>query len=501
MKRSLPNRREFFKSSTLAGVGFWVVGTAATAESNSPNEKVRFACIGVGGKGKEEAHDSAHFGDLVAICDIDDDVLGKIGDAHPKAKRFQDWRDLFDEMAKDIDAVTISTPDHSHAMIAAAAMRLGKHVYVQKPLTHTLYEARTLAQIAQETKVATQMGNQGTAGSNLRKTAAMIKAGMLGPVTEVHVWTNRPIWPQGIPRGEEKPIPRPVHWKLFLGPAPYRPFADNYHPFNWRGWWDFGTGSLGDMACHTMNLPFMALDLRNPSSVQAESTGHNSDSYPSKSRVTYEFPETIRPALKMFWYDGGVKPNHELMAGFQETETEKTPIDSKSDERKSDDRKSDSVQEDAKSAAAATADVRADESKSSDGKSSAVSRRRRANTVNSGAIIIGEKGKLYVPGDYGEGKIQLSGVDEIEADYIESPGHFAEWVREIKGGAQATSNFPHYAVPLTETVLLGNLAIWMATEPNTPGKKIEWDAKNLTATNAPEVAELIKREYHGGYTL
>ena len=169
MKRSLPNRREFFKSSTLAGVGFWVVGTAATAESNSPNEKVRFASIGVGGKGKEEAHDSAHFGDLVAICDIDDDVLGKIGDAHPKAKRFQDWRNLFDEMAKDIDAVTISTPDHSHAMIAAAAMRLGKHVYVQKPLTHTLYEARTLAQIAQETKVATQMGNQGTAGSNFAR--------------------------------------------------------------------------------------------------------------------------------------------------------------------------------------------------------------------------------------------------------------------------------------------------------------------------------------------
>jgi predicted dehydrogenase len=178
-------------------------------------------------------------------------------------------------------------------------MRLGKHAFVQKPLAHSLYEARMLAKIAKEQKVATQMGNQHTADSNLRRTAAMIKAGVLGPIKEVHVWTNRPIWPQGIARAEAKPAPRQLHWKLFIGPAVYRPFAENYHPFNWRGWWDFGTGSLGDMACHTMNMPFMALDLRNPLSVQAETTGHKRDSYPSKSKITYEFGPTIRPALKM----------------------------------------------------------------------------------------------------------------------------------------------------------------------------------------------------------
>jgi predicted dehydrogenase len=484
MTRLPANRRQFLKSSTLAGMGVFVAGTAAAA-SNSPNSVVRFACIGVGGKGKEEARDSAKYGDVVAICDIDDDVLGKIGEAHPKAKRFQDWRDLLDEMGDSIDAVTISTPDHSHAMIAAAAMRLGKHVYVQKPLTHNLYEARTLAQIARDTKVATQMGNQGTAGSTLRKTAAMIRAGIVGPVKEVHVWTNRPIWPQGIARGENKPTPKPVHWKLWIGPAPYRPFADNYHPFNWRGWWDFGTGSLGDMACHTMNMPFMALDLQNPSHVQAETTGHNRDSYPSKSKITYEFPATIRPALKMYWYDGGVKPSHELLAAFQGAEGEKTASDRK-DDKQGDDQKTDADQKD---------------SKSTEAKSSSESKNSNARISKSGSLIIGEKGMLYAPGDYAEVKVQLSGVDEIDADYIESPGHFAEWVREIKGGEQATSNFPHYAVPLTETVLLGNLAIWMATEPNTPGTRIEWDAKNLTATNAPELAEIIKSEYHGGYSL
>src|SRR5262245_37619492 len=382
-KRYPSDRRQFLKTSALAGVGFWV-SAAAAAESTSPNEKIRFACIGVGGKGKEEARDSARFGDVVAICDVDDDILGKIGEAHPKARRWQDWRDMFDEMADGIDAVTVGTPDHSHAVIAAAAMRLGKHVYVQKPLTHTLYEARTLAQIARETKVATQMGNQGTAASALRKTAAMIRGGVVGPVKEVHVWTNRPIWPQGIARAEAKPAPKALHWKLWLGPAPYRPFAENYHPFNWRGWWDFGTGSLGDMACHTMNMPFMALDLRNPASVQAETTGHNRDGYPSKSKITYEFPATSRPALKMFWSDGAVKPSRDLMAAFQATEAASPAADAKADEKKSD----------------AQADA-----KSSDAKSS-TARQRRSGISNSGALIVGEKGMLYAPGDYAEGKIQ-----------------------------------------------------------------------------------------------
>jgi hypothetical protein len=345
------------------------------------------------------------------------------------------------------------------------------------------------------------MGNQGTAGRNLRRTAAMIKAGVLGQVKEVHVWTNRPIWPQGIARGDAKPIPKPVHWNLFLGPAPNRPFADNYHPFNWRGWWDFGTGSLGDMACHTMNMPFMALDLRNPVSVQAETTGHNRDSYPSKSRITYEFPATNRPGLKMFWSDGGVKPSHDLLAAFQVAEAETAASDSKLNEQQSENRKSASAPNDAKASDAATTDLHSTPDKNAHGQLSSGSPRRRGGIANSGAIVIGERGMLYAPGDYAEEKIVLSGVDEMDATFVESPGHFAEWVREIKGGEQATSNFPHYAVPLTETVLLGNLAIWLANEPNMPGKKIEWDAEKLAATNAPELSDLIKREYHNGYTL
>ncbi|HEY2881598.1 MAG TPA: Gfo/Idh/MocA family oxidoreductase [Pirellulales bacterium] len=468
------NRRQFITTSALAGAGFWVSETPA-AESNSPNEKIRFACIGVGGKGQEEARDSAKAGDVVAICDIDDDVLGKIGDAHPKAKRFQDWRDMFDEIADGIDAVTVSTPDHSHAVIAAAAMRLGKHVYVQKPLTHSLWEARQLAQIARETKVATQMGNQGTAGKVLRKSAAMLKAGVIGPVKEVYVWTNRPIWDQGIERPAAAPAPKALHWKLFIGPAAYRPFGAGYHPFKWRGWWDFGTGSLGDMACHTMNLPFMSLDLRNPATVQAETTGHNGDSYPSKSKITYEFPTTIRPPVKMVWSDGAVKPPRELLEAFKPDQVDNSG--SKAGAKKGADAKGDAADQ------------------------AAQPRQPRGRYSDSGAIFVGEKGMLYAPGDYAEKKIQLSGVDEIDADFIESPGHFAEWVREIKGGDMCTSNFPHYAVPLTETVLLGNLAIWLAKEANTPGKKIEWDAKNLTATNAPEVAHLIKPELHNGYSL
>jgi predicted dehydrogenase len=363
-------------------------------------------------------------------------------------------------------------------------MKLGKHAFVQKPLTHSIWEARMLGQIAHDQNVATQMGNQHTADNNLRHSAAMIKAGLLGPVKEVHVWTNRPIWPQGIPRAEAKPAPSQMHWNLYLGPAAYRPFADSYHPFNWRGWWDFGTGSLGDMACHTVNMPFMALDLRNPTSVQAVTTGHNRDSYPSKSQITFEFPATDRhPDLKLFWTDGAVKPM-ELLANFK-PEPENTKSGRKSAKSDGDAKKADSD-------AQAADDKKAEEKKAA----------RRPRYSDSACIVVGEKGMLYAPGDYAEGKIQLSGgLEEIPVEFPESPGHWNEWVAAIKGGPPAMSNFPNYAVPLTETILLGNLAIWAATEPDVPGKKIDWDAKNLTAKNAPEVAEVIKPVYRAGYSL
>lgn len=429
---SQSSRRSFLKGAALGGLG--VLATAEGAWAQEPSsERVRFACIGVGGKGDSDTADAARLGNVVAICDVDDNTLASAKRKYPNARVYNDYRRLLDEMGRDIDAVTVSTPDHTHAPAAAMAMRMGKHCFCQKPLTHSIYEARRLSEIAREMKVATQMGNQGTASSDLRKNAAQVRAGALGTVREVHVWTNRPIWPQGGPRPAIAPIPPNLHWLLWLGPAMRRPYGAGYHSFNWRGWWDFGTGALGDMACHTVNMAYMALDLRDPTSVEAQTSGHNGDSYPKWSQIQFEFPANgNRPPVTLFWYDGGKKPPEELLEG----------------EKLSD----------------------------------------------SGSLIVGDKGKLYSAGDYGGGK--FLGVTSLpEVSFPQSPGHFEEFVRAIKGGPAAMSNFPDYAGPLTETILLGNLAVWA------DGKKIEWDARNLRAKNAPEVHRIIVPEYRLGYTL
>lgn len=451
------NRRDFLKTTATIGASYWIAESAFAVAGESPLERIRFACIGVGGKGESDTDDAGRYGDVVAICDVDDERLAKAAEKYPKAEKFKDWRKLLDKMHNGIDAVTVSTPDHSHASAAATSMRLGKHAFVQKPLTHSIYEARVLADIAREQNIATQMGNQGTALPALRKAAAMIQAGVLGPVKEVYVWTNRPIWPQGGPRSAEKSPPSQLDWDLFVGPAPFRPYGDHYHPFDWRGWWDFGTGALGDMGCHLMNMPFMALDLRNPISVQAETTGHNRDSFPTKSRVTYQFAATDkRPLLVMHWLDGGHLPPQELLESFYSSGN--TPP------------------RDAKNHA------------------------EPLKYIDNGALIIGEKGMLYSPSSNGS-EFQLSGVEEVPVSFREPINHFEEFVLAAKGGKPAVSNFPDYSVPLTETVLLGNLAIWAANEPDVPGKKIEWDAKSLAATNAPELAALIRREPRAGYSL
>ncbi len=240
----LTDRRRFLKSTALTGVGVFVAGKAAAEDSKSPNERIRFACIGVGGKGGSDSRDAAEHGDIVAICDIDDNTLEKAGSRFfTKAARYNDFRKMLDEMGKNIDAVTVSTPDHMHAPASALAMRMGKACFTQKPLTRTIWEARELGKIAAEMQVATQMGNQGTAANSLRKTSAVIQSGAIGNVKDVHVWTNRPIWPQGGGRPPEAPVPSNVHWDLWLGCAPPRPYAPGYHPFAWRGWWDFGSGA------------------------------------------------------------------------------------------------------------------------------------------------------------------------------------------------------------------------------------------------------------------
>lgn len=442
-----PTRRQFLQTTTAAGFGYWVAAGATAKESQSPNEQIAMASIGIEGKGRSDSADAARLGRMVAICDVDDKRLERAGrrNGFEGARKFNDFRKMLDEMGRSIDAVTVSTPDHIHAPAAAMAMRMGKHCFVQKPLTHSIHEARVLAELARKHKVATQMGNQGSASDALRRSVTFIRAGGLGQVSEVHIWTNRPIWPQGLDRPPPMDPPSQLHWDLWIGPAPVRPYAelrepdkqsrrkDVYHPFSWRGWWDFGTGALGDIACHTMNMPFRALDLRNPVSVQAETAGHNKDSFPSWSIITYQFAATLaRTALKLVWYDGGKFPPDEVLDG-------------------------------------------------------------RTPSRGGGTVVIGSRGKLH-----GE-NYQSLGVAESEIKFTKSPGHFEEWVRAIRGGEPAMSNFPDYAAPLTETALLGNLAVWVASSGK--GPNVEWDAANRKVKNLPGLEGLIERKYRAGYSL
>ncbi len=435
------NRRKFLKTTAVVGAGYFAAAGLRADDSNSPNEQVNIASIGVGGKGDSDSRDAGNHGNLVAICDIDERNLRKKGIAFPKAKQFRDYRKMLDEIGKSIDAVTVSTPDHSHAPASLMAMRMGKHCFTQKPMTHSIEEARLMGEVAKEMKVKTQMGNQGTANDSLREMVAVIQTGVLGKVSEVHVWTNRPVWPQGKDVDLSNPASKPayVDWDLFLGPAKKRPYHQAIHPFKWRGFWDYGTGALGDMACHTLNMPFMALELYDPTSVQAETDGHDGVTYPGYSIIDFAFPANEnRPAVKLVWYDGKKLPPESLLNG--------------------------------------------------------------AKMHQSGALIIGDKGSLYAPGDYAERGMTLHGVDKPKVEWVKSPGHFIEWIRAIKGGEPAVSNFAEYAGPLTETILLGNLALAGAKEPGR-GKKIEWDSKNLVATNAPEVMHIVKKEYHNGFTI
>jgi predicted dehydrogenase len=457
MKRST-HRREFLRHSAAAGAGLWFFG-GTSAWSRSANETVQVAIIGVGGRGA--AHVAAipkAGGRIVALCDVDDHNLAHAGDQHPDAHKYHDFRRMLDERHKDIDAVVIATPDHTHAVAAVAAMKLGKHVYCEKPLTRTIAEARVLTETAAQQKVATQMGNQGHSGENTRRIVEIVRSGALGPIREVHAWTNRPIWPQGQDRPSRRDTPPEcLHWDLWLGPAPERPFVANqreryrdadgklkerekqvYHPFAWRGWWDFGTGALGDMACHILDPAYWALDLKNPTAVEAEGEPHKPESAPNWQIVRYEFPARGElPPVKLTWYDGGKKPPEELIEGEKMQE--------------------------------------------------------------GGSLLIGEKGKLYIPNDYGGRHIllprdQFKDYQAPEPTLPRSPGHHADFLAACKDPSRpACSNFA-YAGPLTEMVLLGVVAFRC-------GKRIEWDATNLRATNCSEADEFIRPVYRQGWSL
>lgn len=429
-------RRQFLQTSAAVGAGVWLSGSLYARPTRMKQERIQIACVGIGGKGRSDSNDARRTGEVVAICDIDDDNLRRGSRPFPNAKQYNDFREMLSEMGDKIDAVTVSTPDHSHAVIAITAMQMGKHCFCQKPLTHSIWEARQMREVAAKTGLCTMMGNQGTAHDGLRQAANLIQNGHLGTVSEVHVWTDRPIWPQGVERPPAEEVPSTVHWDQWLGPAAERPYSSKYHPFAWRGFWDFGTGALGDMACHTLNMPFMGLDLRDPLSVEAESSGHNKESYPAKSKIVFEFGERNgRAPVKLTWYDGGNTPDASLFEGA-EHEFAKT-----------------------------------------------------------GSLIIGEKGKLYSWGDYGEEFEVFGGVTKPNLiEFEKSPGHFDEWIRHINGGQPARSNFVDYSGPLTETILLGNLAIWS-------GEKVMWDAETMTPKDKPELMKIVHPSFREGFEI
>ncbi len=455
------SRRQFLRYSAVTGT----VALAVPYVGNvlGANERINVACVGVGGKGDSDSNATANCGgNIVALCDVDANTLNKKAQKFPEAKKYRDFRKLFAEMEKDIDAVTVSIPDHMHGLVTATAMRLGKHVYCQKPLVQTVYEARLMRQLAKEKHVATQMGNQGSAANGLRRAVEVIQAGIIGPVHELHVWSNRPIWPQGVdrPAGED-PVPATLDWDLWLGTANQRPFKnDVYHPFKWRGWYDFGCGALGDMACHTVNMPFRALKLGYPDVIECESTSDmHPETFPLTSRIRFEFParEDMAP-LKFWWYDGN--PNSPT--------TKRPPTE-------------------------ATKEIV----------------EMRDKLPGSGCLLIGEKGKLFSPDDYGtqffvllkEEKDYTSGNDHpackaVPQSIPRSPGHNQEWFNAMKAGKPelAYSNFD-IAAYLTETILLGCVALRHGV-----GKRIDWDGPNAKAKNA-DLSHLTRRQHRAGWEV
>ena len=478
------------KTAALTGVGYWAMAGNESKAQPLANDKMGLAGFGVGGKGDSDVSSGANHCDVVVICDVDKRTLARAQEKYPKAKAFTDYRVAFEEMEKSFDVVTVSTPDHMHTCISLRAMRAKKHCYTQKPMTRSIYEARLMGTVAREMGVCTQMGNQGSGGNGLRSGAAQVKAGVLGTIKAVHVWSNRPVWAQGPNRREsldqyaakvkeEQPNEadnliamkkreldralQNLEWDLWLGTAPERPFWPKiYHSFEWRGWWDFGSGALGDMACHTVNLPYAACDLKFPTSVVAKTTGHDFDSYPAKSEIKFEFPATdSRPAIEFYWYDGKQLPPQEVLSKYNKN----IPA--------------------------------------------------MNNPNNSGALIIGEKGAMFSPDDYGgswnlidNNGEKMEALPDSQISYVRNrDGHDGEFYRAIRENkpSECFSNFPDYAGPLTETILLGNLAVWAASEAGEWGEKVEWDAKALKVTNASslktDVGKLVTPKYRGDHRL
>ena len=449
------SRRKFV--STAAAVSAFTIvprHVLGGVKYKAPSEKLNVAGVGVGGMGGGNIKRCSGE-NIVALCDVDSNYAKGTFKSYPKAKTYSDYRKMFDKQ-KDIDAVVIATPDHTHAVIAMAAIKAGKHVYVQKPLTFTVKEARLLTEAAREAGVATQMGNQGRSGEGARLITEWINDGAIGEVTEVDAWTNRPIWRQGMPRPEgNHAVPDSMDWDLWIGPAPMRLYHPAYHPKFWRGYWDFGTGALGDMACHVIDPVFMALDLKYPTSFEASRANElaikgiswgkivkEPDSYPAACKVHYEFPKRgDKPAVTLNWYDGGLLPRRP--EGLEDS--------------------------------------------------------RRLGDGGSGLIFHGTKAKIMC-GCYGSSpriipETRMRSYKRPEKTIERVPeGHEQNWINACKGGKKACSNF-EVSGPLAETVLAGNLAIRF------PGKKIKWDGDNMKVTNNAQADAHVHREYRKGWSL
>ena len=445
MSRSDITRRNFVGDVVAAGAAFSIVPRHVLGGRGfrAPSDTLNVVCVGVGGMGQSDVRGMAEQ-NLVAFADVDWRSADKTFQAYPTVKRYKDWREMFDKEQKNFDAVTVSTPDHSHTAVAMAALKLGKHVYVQKPLARTLGEVRALkAEAAKRPKQSTIMGNQGHAAEGMRLMREWMEAGAIGNVKEVHCWTDRPIWPQGKNRpSEAHNVPPTMDWNLWLGPAADRPYHPSYAPFNWRGWWDFGTGAMGDMACHMMDAAFWALELKYPTRITPESTPLFVETAPLASRITYDFPANgKRGPITLVWRDGNITPPRP----FDWPEQKPWPFDS------------------------------------------------------SAQLWIGDKGTM-IAGTYAENprltddaKHKALMANPPAQKYPRTRGVYGEWVDAIKGGTQPGSNFAGHAGELTEMIVLGNLAVRM-------GRTLELNPETGAITNVTVPAEYMTPAYRPGWS-
>ncbi|MDQ3843770.1 MAG: Gfo/Idh/MocA family oxidoreductase [Bacteroidota bacterium] len=470
------SRRSFIRNTALTAAGFMIVPRHVLGKGFlAPSDRLTVAGIGAGGKGESDLANFFKSGkaDIAYLCDVDDRRAAKSVQAYPKAKYYKDWREMLDKESKNFDAVSVSTPDHNHAAPTLAAMQLGKHVYTQKPLTHDIYEARILTDAAKRYKVVTQMGNQGASGDGTRLMKEWFDAGLIGDVHTIYAWTDRPVWPQGIPWPTQKAeVPKELDWNLWLGTAPYKDYVEKIVPFNWRGWWDYGTGALGDMGAHMLEVAFRVLDLRYASDVQASigtvyvdefKRGYFPESIPPSSHVTLTFPKTAKTKgpVKVHWMDGGIQPERPEELGPNEI----------------------------------------------------------FGDNGNGTLFIGTKGKMMC-GTYGMNPQLLPTSKTKEANVKQTVprvpgganGHYAQWVEACIAGPgkmEVSSPF-EVAGPLTELLLMATLAV-RAHDIRKPreggngftypgrGLKLVWDNNNMKVTNFDDVNQYVKRNYRQGF--